>query len=296
MILDQIKFKVFLVILSLTFLLWYFLRFNDVYHTDTTTTLQIINLPTDLNYVADLNENQVKMSIRGKGIYIHLFEIFNSSIQLDYHANLQRSDSTGLFKYKIDLSNISLPYGIQITNIDDLDLDLSPNIIIEKRIPIITDFKVLVPGNYIIKDSVGFVPETIIVSGPASSLNTLNGVSVKIDAYPIVQETNSKVFDASQMFNEDKVEFSPATFKYVIIAEELVDGKLWVPVAMSNLIPRPERSLDSILVSYVVERSLRDSITVSDFRATMDSSIENEESRIDVIALNQRIRNYTVKN
>jgi hypothetical protein len=249
----------------------------------------------ELSTSSDLPELQFK--IKGKGVYLHLYNLFNGSIEINFEQMLESTD-TDLYRYRLIDERLNLPYGLNVINLYTQEIDLSENVLVDKLVPLELKTEVIYSENFVKRDSIGFTPDSVRLKGVYKNLKPVKAVILKEEPILIAQAETKIDYPLSEEF--ENLEVSPENVTYSIFADEVVTGQIMLAVDTPSSAESEKLSKipDSILVEYRVISRLKDSIKHSDFKLDLRLKEENDQlpyTRVDVVLLHKALQAYTIK-
>jgi len=131
--------------------------------------LDLQNLPPQLLITNPLPES-VGVRLRGPRTMLGTIDPRRQRIELDL-GNLNAGSTT--FKLYPDMLN--LPRGVTVTRMSPVQLTLDVERIVERTLPVVTNFAGAVPAGYRVAES-EITPTNITVSGPSNVVNALRNV------------------------------------------------------------------------------------------------------------------------
>ena len=132
--------------------------------------IDLQNLPPQLLITNPLPES-VGVRLRGPRTILGTLDPRRQRIELDL-GNLNAGSTT----FKLYPEMLNLPRGITVTRMSPVQLTIDVERILERSLPVVTNFAGAVPAGYRVSDS-EISPQTIAASGPASIVNSLRNVS-----------------------------------------------------------------------------------------------------------------------
>ncbi len=288
--------RIFLTILLATVVVWYFLRFNDVYDYIIEKDIEFVNIPAELNFSENAEPTSLQFKVRGKGIYLHFFQLFSGALALDFKEDL--TPTTGTLSYTLSNKRFKLPYGLNPVEIYTQSLDLSDKILSEKKVPLYLDTQILYADNYVPLDSIGFSPDSVVVRGVYSKISNINKITVRSEPLLIAEIESQTEFDLNDYL--ENIIVTPETVYYRILADQVVEGDIKLPLQSNRLNITKSDAVqlpDSVAITYRVASRFRDSLNVGDFRARLILKGEADDElnqKVDVVLLHKALESYKV--
>jgi len=171
--LNQKKAKVFLLFLICSFFAWFISNLSETYESRAYFTLNYRNLPDSL-LLGENSNNQIEAKLRTSGFQFLYYKIFRSRVDIDV-SQVTYQDG----KYVLDEQVLIRQMDQQLSqNISLLDLD--PNVldvdlykVDSRKIPIQANLNLQLQQNYILDGKVNISPDSVVVKGPKSEIDTI---------------------------------------------------------------------------------------------------------------------------
>jgi YbbR domain-containing protein len=132
--------------------------------------IELENLPPQLLITNPLPDT-VGVRLRGPRTILGTMDPRRQRIELDL-GNVKAGSTT----FKLYPEMLNLPRGVTVTRMSPVQLTIDVERILERTLPVVTNFAGAVPAGYRVSES-ELSPQTVAVSGPASIVNSLRNVS-----------------------------------------------------------------------------------------------------------------------
>ncbi len=235
----QQKILLFLFFAVLSTIFWIIRSLNEEYEADILYPVKYGGIPEDKVLLSE-PPDRLKLRIKavGRTILTHKYSYFLRPLKFNvslYSLNTKGSDTSYI------LTNIAKEALAQ--ELDNIQiLDISPDTLffrfagmITKKVGIkhnIVNFPRIFAQQYMFNGQISFVPDSIIVSGPTSILDTLNCVYTE----PItINNLNDSLEDSYQLKKIDQVIFSRKKVKLVIPVDKFTELSYLVNINHMNV-------------------------------------------------------------
>lgn len=279
----RLRFFLFFLLLSFTF--WTSTKLSNTYIVEESFSIIWINIP---NGIIPSSENQqMNVSISASGIEILIYRLINKSINI----SLSQADFSGE-KGLIDLRGqdffIKKQFfeNTKLNILNPLFLEFKFSRLEEKVFTVVPQIEINLRAGYLIDSSLKVTPDSILVRGPKSILDTLNSIqSESIIADDLYENFRKKVSLRSIpeiQLSESKVTVEVAVSRYTekefLLNVEVINLPLGTRV---KLFPPKAK------VRVTLPLSLLRTIKASDFNLVVDYNniFKDVEKKLDLIMI-----------
>lgn len=284
------KLIIFLVLFMFSSLLWFLNALNQEYNTEIRVPVEFYNLPKGKTNVSELPEN-LKVAVKAFGYSIFKFEMrknftqFKIDLSSATFSKMYFNDSTwfySLSKEFIDQLDNQFAGDMKAEFIKPDTLYFHFTQLISKKVPVISNVKIVPVEQYILKDKVHFKPDSVVLKGSALALESIN--SIKTDSY-LFENVSSNLSESINLQSIDGIIISPKKVLLLANIEEYTELNFKVNIKTINV---PEDLKLNLFPSYVtvfykVGISSYKNIKASDFEVIVDfkSIVENMGNKIE---------------
>ena len=174
---ERARFFVYFILLSLTF--WTSTKLSNSFTLEQSFPIKWINIPK--GYMLPLTNQQINASITASGVDIFLYRLLNKTIEI----SLSQANFSGN-KGQVNLLNQQ--FLIQKQFFDNTKLDfINPgfltfdfNLLGEKLLPIDPKVQINLRAGYLLDSDVKIIPDSILIRGSNSILDTLTSIKSKL--------------------------------------------------------------------------------------------------------------------
>jgi len=175
------KVKVFIFFLLLSTLAWSLSNLSRLYVSNTAFTIKYSN---SLNgyLLSDTPKKKIEVRLKAVGFQFIAFQLREKFVALDISKTM--TDGSNFFippeVYKKQIRN-QLPESMEVIEMETDTIFLDFAELIVKEVSVITDIKISLPKNYTLDEKIGIDPETVLLKGPKSEIDTI----LSINAAPL---------------------------------------------------------------------------------------------------------------
>ena len=279
------RFRFFLFFLLLSFTFWTSTKLSNTYIVEESFSIIWINIP---NGIIPSSENQqINVSISASGIEILIYRLINKSINI----SLSQADFSGE-KGLIDLRGqdffIKKQFfeNTKLNILNPLFLEFKFSRLEEKVFTVVPQIEINLRAGYLIDSSLKVTPDSILVRGPKSILDTLNSIqSESIIADDLYENFRKKVSLRSIpeiQLSESKVTVEVAVSRYTekefLLNVEVINLPLGTRVKLF-----PPKAKVRVTLPLSVLRTIK----TSDFNLVVDYNniFKDVEKKLDLIMI-----------
>ena len=284
---SQGRFRFFLLFVFISFTFWLSTKLSNTYTLEQSFSVFWKDVPEGIR-LSDTSQ-KISASITASGLEILLYRLIDKSVTI----SLQEADfSVSLGQVSLRNQQFSIEQQLfdntKLNQIYPENLDIAYSRLDEKRIAVVPQTRIQLRAGYLSDISTQSKPDSILVRGPKSILDTLNGVSTMFfeatDVYKgISQEVGLKSIPELQLAQETVQLVMPVSRyseKEFLLQIEVINLPLGVRVKLFPPTAKLRATLPMALLSTVNE---------SDFRLVVDyESLQDQESKsLKLISLKQ---------
>lgn len=283
------KLTVFSFFLGLSLLIWLLNALSKNYTTEINYPISYSQFPSGKVLVNKLPKSLV-LDVNAHGYALLSYKIINRPVPISfsvdsYTMNRLSGDTSSFYlltNYAREQVSRQLSSELQLVDISPDTLKFKFAELVEKKLPVFLDLNYEISKQFTFADEVSIDPDTVIVSGPNTVLDTMK--------YMYTQEQDLGLLDKSHT-GELSLENIPGVKKkvqrvnYEIKLEKLTEVQIQVPIRVSGLPDslRMQTFPQNIRVSGRVGLSKYERIVSEAFLAEIDfSEVDLGESRLKV--------------
>ena len=222
---------IFLICCGISLFIWFLIKMSDDYVGEIHIPLKYTNSPADKLLTKADNEISIRLHATGGDLFSAKFLSGRKTLDV----NLSRLDvkKNRYFDNYYILSSqlrnqLSQRFDFAFTGFsispDTLFLDFEE--IISKSLPVIHELEIICKPQYQIYDSVKLMPSSIMVSGPASIIDTLSSISTVSKTLQSLDKTTEIRLPLVLPFNDSKVKFSETEVNVIINIEAFTESSI----------------------------------------------------------------------
>ena len=297
------KWGVFSIFVFFSLVLWFLNALNQEYTTDISVPVDYYNIPKGKANTSEL-PNDLLIAVKAYGYNILKYELKKNFVP--FKVDLSSSSFIQLYA-----NDTSWYYTLTKEYIEQIDNQFQGNMkiefikpdtlyfhftnLIQKKVPIVANAKVLPADQYILKGKVKFKPDSVLLKGPASILDTLKNIKSQ---YFELLNISSSIREDVNLENINGVKIIPSKVKLIANIEEYTEMSFRVNITSLNV---PDSVYLHLFPSYVtvickVGISNYNNVSADDFEVDVDynSILENMGSKLatKVIAKTNKIYSY----
>jgi hypothetical protein len=165
---------------------WFFNALNKEYNTDLIVPVRYVNLPDNKILVGE-SENSIKVNISAFGYQIIDYKTSTiSPVLIDFNKfllspvpnNKNRKFYILTSTFRDEISS-SLGENLRINKISPDSLMMELVKVVSKKVPVKQNFEIDFRKQYMLNDSVKFFPDSVIIKGKESAIDTIQAVYTK---------------------------------------------------------------------------------------------------------------------
>ncbi len=222
---------IFLICCGISLFIWFLIKMSDDYVGEIRIPLKYTSIPADKLLTEADDEISIRLHATGGDLFSAKFLSGRGTLDI----NLSRMDLKkdryfdNYYILSSQLRNqLSQRFDFAFTGFsispDTLFLDFEE--IISKSIPVIHDLEIICEPQYQIYDSVKIIPSSIMVSGPASVIDTLSSISTVGKTLQNLNKTIEIRLPLVLPFNDSKVKFSKTEVNAIINIEAFTESSI----------------------------------------------------------------------
>lgn len=270
-------------------ILWFLNALNKEYTSEISYPVRYTDLPKGKYLVSEL-PSDITLEVKAKGFTLVGYRISTSFLPINLDINSYSNymlEKDNILEYTLKLSTIKdrinnqLNSDIKLLNIKPEEIYFKFSHAVTKMIPVkpIVDYSL--KKQYILKDEITAVPDSILVSGPASMMDTLSYIPTEIWKAGEISKNLSRTIDLDFPPNFSAEEKS---VKINIELERFTEAKRNIPISVWNLPDSLNIKLfpNTVDISYEIGLSRYDKVTDKDFEFIVNYSQTPNSSYLPV--------------
>ena len=275
---SQGRFRFFLLFVFVSFTFWLSTKLSNIYTLEQSFTLLLTEVPEGI--IPSDTSRKIKASVTASGFEILLYRLFDKSVTI----SLQEADfSSTLGRVSLRNQQFSIEQQLfdntRLNQIYPENLNIVYSRLDEKRVAVVPQTQIQLRAGYLSDFPIQSKPDSILVRGPKSILDTLKGVSSMFfeatDVYEgISQEVGLKSIPELQFVQENVQLVMPVSRyseKEFVLQVEVINLPLGVRVKLFPPTAKLRATLPMALLNTVKE---------SDFRLVVDcENLQDQESK-----------------
>lgn len=276
-LLGKRDFYIFLGFLCLSTLFWFINALRDEYVTGLSCPISFFNVPENL-IVLDGGTKKVEVKVKATGFNILRQKLSSRFIPLELDVSNMRltqkeGQSMAFLLSRTEMVDIRnrLLLGMDLVDIVPDTIFLHIDQLATRKVPVGFNGQLAFEQQFILADEIRFIPDSVIVSGPLSAIDTLSAVFIK----PLIAEKLAGDFEKEvELEKLNNIEISSRMVVVDIKVERFSEKTISVPVTVEGL---PDSLLlktfpTTVQVTLRAGLSKFDKISSGDFSAIVDAT------------------------
>lgn len=226
---------IFLICVGISLFIWFLIKMSDEYVAEFNIPLEFTNLPAD----KILNDQDQELRIRLKGEGGDLFSLKYLSPRGHIIAGLNELElkkSRYFDRYYILTRQLRgqvemrFDFEHELLSIEPDTIFLYLEDVISKSLPVLPNIQVGCKAAFMLYDSVQCKPDRIMVSGPASMIDTLDGIKTMARSFTRLDQNTEATIPLILPVKNKKIQYSDKEVKVIIPVEEFTESIVKIPV------------------------------------------------------------------
>ncbi|MFO8233953.1 MAG: hypothetical protein R6U04_00920 [Bacteroidales bacterium] len=292
---------IFLFFLLISTIFWFLNELDNVYVTRISYPVKYTDPPQD-KIIAEELPSKLKLKIEGTGFKILEYQLGKKL------APIEISIRSSNLNMETDSKYYLLTQSIQSTILQELSseiniLDISPDTLqfhfaekISKTVPVVSNMEYELGQQLMLKNNISIDPDSIIVSGPNTIIDTIDSVKTKNTKLGIINNSFKTTLELEDIHSE--VQYSAQKVDITIPVEQYTEGKLRKEIEIKNC---PDSIILRIFPSYVqikyiVGLSNYENVIPELFKVNVDyneTQTENEKLPVKVESSPDYLKSYS---
>lgn len=273
--------KTFLFFLGFTSLLWILIQFSKNYTKEVEVGIRYINIPEDKIF-SDQSDQVLRMTLNGNG-----FRLVNHSWKkpvLELNMSDASSNIEDQYYFKVNKESTilkdKLEFKGRILRVQKDSLRLQLDLNLEKKIPIIPKYDVQYAVGYGSGKGLVLIPDSIMVSGPAKIIDTLQRMYTESLILKGINQNYSSDLNVDISSLHSSITVATKKIEANILVSKYTEGNQKIPITLNNVPEGVEIKIfpKEISVVYRVGLDIYNEISERDFIVAADYAKASEES------------------
>ncbi len=298
---------VFLACLAIAAFIWLLMSLSRDYYTTVDYKLRISGLPSD-KILVNKPEDHLLLRVRGQGFDLASLDLFSLSREVEIDAKAMKISKQGnLFMGYL----ITAPYVANIAkqlNLTDDLTDVSPDTLYFKfeekafkKVPVVPDIEFKLARQHWLQDEVFAQPDSIILSGLSSILDTIYSVRTSFMDFGVLMDSISKLMPIVKEHSHYPLVYSDDSVLLRIPVEQFTEYSIEIPVkanlADTSLRVRffPETVTLSCQVAFSDFKKLDAHLFGVDAVLRSPENVHSEYARIELLRSPSFVKNISIR-
>lgn len=271
--------------------LWFLNALNKEYTSEISYPVKYTDFPKGKYLVSELPQN-ITLEVRAKGFSLLGYHISTSFLPIVFNVNTYSNhllEKNNVFSYTLRLNDIKdkisnqLSSDIKLLDIEPEEINFRFSEAESKLVAIKPEVKYTLKPQYILRNNIRCIPDSISVSGPALIIDTLNFIPTEIwNAGEISRDISKNI----RLKPLQGIYFEETEVQVTIEIERYTEGKRTIRIRPIHLPDSLGIRLfpETVEVTYDVGLSKYDQINDSDFSFVVDYRKDPASSFLQVKA------------
>lgn len=258
-------------------ILWLLNALNKDYTSEISYPVKYTDLPKGKYVVSDLPEH-ITLEVKAKGFSLLGYQISTSFQPITFAVNAYSNhnvEKNDVMEYTLHLNRIKdkivnqLSSDIKLQNIKPEEINFRFSKSAVKKVPVQPVVDYTLEKQYILKDRITALPDSIEVSGPALIVDTLQYIYTEPWT---IRNVNRNASRNVALAEQPGVRFEEEEIKINLQVERFTEARKNIPISVVNLPKNRDMKLfpASVDVTYDIGLSQYDKVTEKDFRFVVD--------------------------
>lgn len=226
--------KTFLIFTIISLFFWFLTKLSKQYQNVVEIRSEYVNLPIDKVVKNELPEI-IKVNVKASGFKLLYFDFFTPKVSIDCKALVSENGKNwlDLNSQKNKVQN-QLTNGVLVEYFDQSRLEIDFELLESKKVKIYPNTSISFKDNY---DSYGIgitSPDSIVVSGPKSVLDTLTHLDTEKIELTDVESKVSKKIVIDKRYKEQGVVYANTEIVYSLDVGKFTEGTINLPFKIKN--------------------------------------------------------------
>ena len=272
-------------------ILWFLNALNKDYTAEISYPVKYTDFPKGKHLISELPKHII-LEVNAKGFALLGYKVSTSFLPITFNVNTyskHRLENKNVLDYTINTSEImdkissQLSQDIKLQNIRPETIEFKFSRAVTKMVPILPNVNYTLKRQYILKNKFSVTPDSILVSGPATIMDTLKYIRTK----PIrFKELSKKTSATTNLAEITELDFEDPDILIEADVERFTESKRTLPVKVRNLPDSLNIRLfpDNINVTFEIGLSNYDKISDTDFELVIDYNECKNTSFLNIVA------------
>ena len=292
------KLNTFLLFLGLSVMFWFLTKFSKDHISDVQAQIHLTGIPQGTMLIGP-EYIPVRVQLKGTG-FDYLFFAFNEpNIEIDVTATaLQSNGSWVLPRIEANaIASLQFDRDIEVL-LPSNGLTIPLDSVASKKVVVKIMANIDYDEGFSPTDSYFVVPDSVLVSGPLSVIDTISVIETENKSFTNVSQDVDDIL-AIKVTEDANIKVVPETVALSISVAEFVEDSRVVPIELINVPPDTKVQLfpTNVTVSYVIDFDNYKKIVTTDFKVVCDMSKANEASNLltpEIVSFPKNAKNVTI--
>jgi len=225
-------------------------------------------LPDDMSFVT-IPPDQVRVTLEGRGwdLMYDYFGRRNSEVNFNLASTVLQNITNNQLKGRMVDNAKSTNITVEDMSFDYISIELGESA--TKKIPIILEQQLNFAPEHQLQSAIQLTPDSIILSGPSSILETYTSWSTTLLSLENLKNTTTRPLPL-QPNNMPQIQLSESAVQVQIPVEQFTEKSIFIPVMVKGAPDSLKVFPNKVKTNFVVGLSRYDTISAKDFRLEVD--------------------------
>lgn len=279
----------YLICVIIATILWFLNALNKDYIADISYPVKYVNLPKGKYFVSDPPKTLV-LEVKAKGFALLGHRASTSFLPITFNVNSYSNhqlEKDNVYEYTINTSDLkekittqlNADIKLQAITPETIEFKFAPSV--SKKIAIYPSVKYSLKRQYILKNKITTIPDSIIVSGPSVIMDTLQYIHTETLN---LKEIGKDISKSVELVNVPKCSFEDTEVQLDISVEQYTEARRTIQITEINVPDSITLRLfpNYVNITYDIGLSQYDKVSDTDFVFTVDYKQHAISSFLDV--------------
>lgn len=268
----KFNFRIFAVIMVITAAVSVMLKLNKDFHYKVKVPLKFENLPKD-KLLKSYTTDKVKVSGIASGYAYYKYRFYDQTYTVDLSSLKKKDSLTYYYVFNARQDHLKGSLGNSVINSynpDTLFFVLDSNF--QKKVPVRSRINVAFSPGYGSFEGLQLTPDSVIVRGPKTSIDTMLAVYTKDRKYKDVKSGFRDSISLEALRDIDQLEIVPPEAGFGLKVDKFTEGSLSVPLQLVNVPQGVSAKVFPKRVNLIFNVNIKNynRIKISDFKIICD--------------------------
>ena len=233
---------------------------------------------------------RIEFLINASGFDLLTFRLksTNNPISIDVNDNMDERNRMAKNIYRVSTRSLlsefteQLKRDVNIQSIVPDSIEFNFSTLLSRKVPVKSNVKVNFEKQFDATGNFSLMPDSIVVSGPLSYLETLHEVETADTTFDNVKNNLNQIV---RLKSNNSLSSETRSVRFIVPVEKYTEGSMEIPLQVINAKSNQRLKIfpDKVTVSYLVALSNYEKVTTHQFNAIVDAGqIGHGSTKLDV--------------